>query len=119
MSRIVRCIALGIIAPCLYLATVGLALVDGAHASPVSHDRQCFSARQWGPVADRYRPCASVRRIAPHTVRYSVSDAGGTVRYWGTETVPAGAVRIVRLYEDGSFVANVGGFGFSVGAQDR
>lgn len=46
--------------------------------------RTCFSAKQWGPVEDQYRPCVRITRLYEDgSFKYAVSDADGTVRYSG------------------------------------
>lgn len=92
----------------LGMAVLGL-VVSVAEARPTHPtDTQCFSAADWGPAPDNVRPCVVLVGNSPEAgaVRFSVSDARGTVRYSGyvnTAYHHVAAVYIVRLYEDGSF----------------
>lgn len=88
----------------LAIACLACATSKGA----VTVDRTCFSAAKWGPAPDSIRPCVKLKANDPEggAVRFTVSDASGVVRYTGyVNTVYRRIihVRIVALYEDGSF----------------
>lgn len=90
----------------LIIGIVACATSKGA--GTVEQDRQCFSAAKWGPAPDSIRPCVTLKANSPEggAVRFTVSDADGVVRYTGyVNTVYRRIIhiRVVTLYEDGSF----------------
>jgi hypothetical protein len=87
----------------LAIACLACATSKGA----VTVDRTCFSAAKWGPAPDSIRPCVKLKaNNLRRAVRFTVSDADGVVRYTGYVNTPYRRIihiRVVRLYEDGSF----------------
>lgn len=68
----------------LALVFIAVATSTALGALPPLHKnhRTCFPAKQWGPVADQYRPCVRIVRLYEDgSFKFAVSDADGTVRY--------------------------------------
>lgn len=90
------------------MVIIGLvASIAEAHTTRPT-DRVCFDAQEWGPAPDAVRPCVRLVGNSPEggALRFTVSDASGVVRYAGyvnTTYRQIIHVRVVRLYEDGSF----------------
>lgn len=92
----------------IMMAAIGLVASVAEAAAPTPTDRVCFKASEWGPAPDSVRPCAALKGNAPEggAVRFAVKDASGVTRYSGYVNTPFRcivSVRVVRLYEDGSF----------------
>lgn len=96
------------IVACLIMALIGAVATVAEGAAPYPTDRECASAKTWGPAPDSVRPCVRLVGNKPEggAVRFTVSDASGVVRYSGYVNTPYRLiihVRVVALYEDGSF----------------
>jgi hypothetical protein len=68
--------------------------------------RTCFPAKQWAPAPDSARPCVTLKANAG-AMLYTVADASGIVRYRGcinTGLRRIASVKVIALYEDGSYV---------------
>lgn len=94
--------------PCLALCIIGIIASVAEAAAPTPTDHRCFKASEWGPAPDAIRPCVRLVGNSPEggAVRFAVKDASGVVRYTGYVNTPFRlivSVRVVRLYEDGSF----------------
>lgn len=60
----------------LFFAFVAIRALD------TEPQRVCFPASKWGPVEQRYRPCARIERVFEDgSVTLGVYDADGTQRY--------------------------------------
>jgi hypothetical protein len=87
----------------LLAITIGV-LVVASRAGAAPYDVKCASAVTWS-ADDAERPCVKLT-AAGGTLRYSVSDADGTLRYAGTIATTMKRivhVRVAVLWEDGSF----------------
>lgn len=92
------------------IACIASTTAEGAVPQPT--ERTCFDAGKWGPAPDATRPCVTLRGNAPEggALRFTVSDASGVVRYSGYVNTTYRViihVRVIRLYEDGSFTWKV------------
>jgi hypothetical protein len=90
------------------IAIAVFAVATAKCAAPTPTDRDCFNAKAWEPAPDSARPCVTLRGNAPEggALTFKVADASGVVRYAGYVNTPYRQiihVRVVRLYEDGSF----------------
>lgn len=98
------------------MAVIGLvaSVAEASTPTPRPTDHACFKASDWGPASDTIRPCVSLQGNAPEggAVRFAVKDASGVTRYTGFVNTTFRVivhVRIIRLYEDGSFTWKVRG----------
>lgn len=101
-------IILGIWASILAIAAIGLVASIAEASTTHPTDARCFKASDWGPAPDSIRPCVVLKGNAPEAgaVRFAVKDGSGVVRYAGyvnTSFHRIVRVRVVRIYEDGSF----------------
>lgn len=92
----------------LIMAAIGLGATIAEAHTPHPTDSACFKASEWGPAPDTIRPCVRIVGNSPEggALRFKVSDASGVVRYTGYVNTTYRRiihVRIVALYEDGSF----------------
>lgn len=87
---------------------ITLCIIAADSKGAITTDRECFSMVEWGPAPDGIRPCVTLRGNAPEggAVRFKVTDASDVVRYTGYANTPYRRiihVRVVQVYEDGSF----------------